>query len=276
MSNQSFLEQVAVNALGGILVALVAAVLALVFAVKFTEGRERRAAVRARDEVAAEEFYRAYGRLFAAWKEWDDFLGKRLTQSTRREDRAPFLNRVAEAEGMLESFLVRLTVERSLSEVDRDRLWCFRRGYKQVRYSVREGERVGWRRTPGAGAEPAEGYREYVVFKRLSVVVAAMIAGGPAAPTGDGAGAEMGLSARLKATWGAWLGWMRPVHDDHPTVHEAAANLECVTGRSEPIRARYGVEPRPEGTKHERDSLWYVIGDLITQAASDRPATHTR
>jgi hypothetical protein len=69
-----------------------------------------------------------------------------------------------------------------LSEVDRDLLWCFRRGYKQVRYSVREGERVGWRRTPGEGAEPAEGYREYVAFKRLSVEVAAMIAGGPHRP----------------------------------------------------------------------------------------------
>jgi hypothetical protein len=67
------LEQVAVNALGGILVAIVPAVLALVLAIKFTEGRERRAAVRARDEAAAEEFYRAYGGLFAAWKEWDDF-----------------------------------------------------------------------------------------------------------------------------------------------------------------------------------------------------------
>ena len=263
MSDQSFLEQVAVNALGGFLAAAFAAVLALFLAIRFTERRERRAALRARDEAAAEEFYRAYGGLFAAWKAWDDFLGKKPKEKPGREVRAPFLSRVAETEGMLESFLVRLTVERSLCECDRDRLWCFRRGYKQVRYRVRDGVPVGWRRSPGDGVEPAEGHPQYVVFKHLSVAVAAMIAGAPVPPT-----AEKGLAARLKAAWRALREWVRPVDVARPEVHEAAEALDYVTGVAEPIRKRYGIGSPPEDMDHEDDSLWYVVGDRITQAGA--------
>ena len=61
-----------------------------------------------------------------------------------------------------------------------------------------------------------------------------------------------------------------------PTVQEVAANLEYVTGSSRPIRERYGIEQRPKGVKHERDSLWCAVGDRIIQATSQETGALAR
>jgi hypothetical protein len=83
------------------------------------------------------------------------------------------LNRVADAEGALESLLIRLTQERHLEQPDLDRLWCFRAGYKQLRYSRRNDKPLEWWRSTTAGH--SEGASHYLAFKRLAVGVAALL-----------------------------------------------------------------------------------------------------
>ena len=100
---------------------------------------------------------------------------------------------VAKAEGALESFLVTLVVEHHLEPPDLKALWCFRTGYKQLRYSVREDRPLrSWRTSE-------EGFRQYQAFKGLATYVAAL----------------------LVRTQG---------RRDRPTDEEALGNLNFVTG----------------------------------------------
>src|SRR4051812_34171073 len=121
------------TAVAGVITALFAGWLAQRVAREYTDRAEERKAIRERDESAAAEFYIAYGRFFAAWKSSDDYLDSRSRprSTVSPADRLASLSRVADAEGLLESFLVRLTLDRPLDETDRDRLWCFRTAYKQ-------------------------------------------------------------------------------------------------------------------------------------------------
>jgi hypothetical protein len=168
-----FWETVLANLIPAIFAAALAAGFAYWFARRYTRRWDETRARRERDAAAAAEFYRAYGAFFAAWKSWDGYRKSVRTRKTKPGDRIPFLNRVADAEGALESFLIRLTQERNLEQHDLDRLWCFRTGYKQLRYSVRDDELLPWwRSTTGAHSE---GSRHYLAFKRLSVGVAALL-----------------------------------------------------------------------------------------------------
>jgi len=143
------------DVLAGLLVTVAAGLVAAIVAWWITRPLEDRRAQRARDEAAAEDFYRAYGGFFAAWKAWAAFKpdGDGGQRTPTNEQWMALLNQVTEAEGSLESFLVRLTLERKLSNVELTRLWCFRQGYKSLRYAVRDGHALGWRRSDATGPE---------------------------------------------------------------------------------------------------------------------------
>jgi hypothetical protein len=238
VSVQSFWDQVGVQALGGAATALVAALLAVGVAYLVTRRHERQAAQRARNETATAEFYQAYGNLFAVWKQWDA-----LTNKGRREaqaaDQAEFLARVSDAEGQLESFLIRLTLERDFDE-DGDplvALWCFRRAYKVVRYSVRRNRRVPWFRAPGdQPPERKAGHLHYKMFKRLTVEIAAMIV-----DAGEGG---------------------------RPAPEKAAANFNRVTSTSSWVRRRHTLPERPKDVPYEDDDLWFRVASLQFEEAA--------
>jgi hypothetical protein len=198
----------------GVITAITAALLAVAVAKWYTARREREL----RDETATQEFYRAYGAFFGAWKAWDDVSGRATLESG---DHAQYLTRVAEAEGMLESFLLRLTLDRTVGTTDLHRLWCFRRGYKEVWYCVRRRECVPWRRTKPPEGESDIGYRKYTAFKQLTAAVAGMIAERP--------------RPHRSWRWHRWRWLLRA--KPHSTRHSARQHLENegpeATGREE-------------------------------------------
>ena len=80
--------------------------------------------------------------------------------------------RAADAEGLLESFVVRLCVDRPLSRPQLDRLWCFRRAYRELRYAVREDRPLDWRRADSKRKNNPRrriAVRTYRAFKGLTV-----------------------------------------------------------------------------------------------------------
>jgi hypothetical protein len=256
MSEQGFWEQVGVQALGGAATAVVAALLAILVAYLITRRYEQQAAQRARDAAGAEEFYRAYGNLFAVWKEWDAHTDKG-SREAQPADQAAFLARVADAEGQLESFLVRLTLERDL-DVDGEEvvvLWCFRRGCKVVRYSVRRNKRVPWFRAPGDDPpERAAGHLHYKMFKRLTVAVAEMIADAPGS-----------LAGRRGWPWRRRVGRRR----GRPEPAKAADSLNMVTSTSSWVRRRYELGKRPKDQNHQDDDLWFRVGARLFPEAAE-------
>jgi hypothetical protein len=162
----------------GVIVAAVAVLGALGIAMWVTRKYEERRTRLARNGAAAEEFYRAYGMFFGAWKTYAVY--RRDTGSDAlhldEEQWVSMLREVTIAEGTLESFLVRLTLEQPLSDEALLRLWCFRTAYKQLRYAVRQRLPLGWRRTDGSDPAQHAGYRQYQAFKLLASDVAALIA----------------------------------------------------------------------------------------------------
>jgi hypothetical protein len=163
--------------LAGALVALFTGVVALALARFFTQRWEEAAARRRAAEATVAEFYRAYGAVFAAWKAWDDDVGKDKNKPAVEMSETEHLNhltRAADAEGAFESFLVRLALQRDLAPNDLERLQCFRSAYKQLRYKVRDRKPLPWWRT--STKQRADGFRDYNAFKRLSVGIAFMLA----------------------------------------------------------------------------------------------------
>jgi hypothetical protein len=240
-----FVERFVATALGGMVAAVFAAGLGIWIARRFTARHEERSAQRQRAEAAAEDFYSAYGSFFAAWKSWNDYRGlsieKERPDMVTPEDRRTFLARASDAEGKFETFLIWLTVERQLSPTDLDRLWCFRRGYKQLRFRVRDDRRLGWTRR-----EEGDPGKQYDAFKGLTVSVAAMIARPAAAQ-----------SSRPKGPWSRGSA-------DHREAHDARNNLRFVTGPSEAIRMDYRDSlPAALAEKGRGNELWYVLPELI-------------
>ena len=244
----------------GACIAAFTALIALAIALLVTDRRDRSRARRERDEAAAAEFYRAYGSFFAVWKSWNDFREpeklaeppdcRRGTAPPGGDERLGFLTRVAEAEGLLESFLVRLTLEHRLSQPELDRLWCFRRGYKQLRYAVVSGEPLNWFRTDSRDdACQRVRFRSYRAFKSLAASTAELL-------------------IRDGAASGA------------PVPMSALERLEYVTGSSDPLKRRYVAETDAFGAELRRQGLelrgrvwrWVAIAERLR----DREAARRR
>jgi len=167
--------------LAGVAVALVAGLIALVVAKWITGPLEETRSRAAQNAAAAGDFYQAYGGFFAAWKGWAAFKsdagGGQRTPTN--EQWIALLARVTDAEGALESFLMRFSLERPLTEVDVARLWCFRQGYKELRHAVRDGRALGWRRSDDTEPHQHGMYMTYSTFKRLALDVATLLTAPP-------------------------------------------------------------------------------------------------
>jgi hypothetical protein len=230
----SLLEEIGVAAFAVALTAVAGVIITYLF----TERRAKAASRRERGEAAAAEFYRAYGTFFAVWKSWDDLGARRASKDGAEQ--LEFLRRVADAEGLLESFLVRLTLEHELSKPDLDRLWCFRRGYKQLRYSIRDRRRLGWRRTDRRDPAGHEEHLAYRAFKGLAVTTATLLLDE--------------RSAAAKA----------------PTTATARERLAYVTGSSRPLRrcfrgvlAARSAERKRQGLDDSSGWEWIAIAEHL-------------
>jgi hypothetical protein len=130
------------------------------------------------DLVALGVFYDIYGQFFAIWKLWSNALASLLDDDDFRRS---LLDRAAEIEGKLESLLVRLASERTLSIRDCTLLGCFRQAVQTLRESIREKEPLRSRIIQPGGQEvismPWHGSdaQPYLAFKALAAFAADLL-----------------------------------------------------------------------------------------------------
>lgn len=121
-----------------------------------------------RSASAEREFLDLYGEFFALWKLWNYFTRDIGPDKLAGLSRAALLDRACQAEGRLESIIVRLASSRPLSTPDIEKLAQFRQLYQQIRATIRDNEALAW---------DSSEHPDYVRFKTLAPDVAAIIVG---------------------------------------------------------------------------------------------------
>jgi hypothetical protein len=139
------------------------------------------------DLAAAERFASLYGEFFATWKVWNSHVRERdtLPPADRARVHADILSRATTAEAGVESTLVRLAAQRDLHATVVEDLGRFRQGYQALREVIRSEEPLDWFYSD---------HPEYKTFKRLAIVIAALIDSGKAK-----------VPARIEKRTKAWL-----------------------------------------------------------------------
>jgi len=120
------------------------------------------------DLATARDFHALYGEFFAIWKLWNYYVRDVGAEALKGASRWNLLDRACEAEGKLESTLVRLACERSLRDNDIEVLGRFRQLYQQLREAIRDNKPLKW--------DYSE-HPDYVAFKTLAPQVALLIVG---------------------------------------------------------------------------------------------------
>ena len=120
-----------------------------------------------------------YGQFFAAWKAWEHFKrrdGDDAGGSSYEKGWRELLTLASEAEGAYESLIIRVSLERSLTDNDRRAMWALRFALKQLRYAIRNDQLLDWWRSDGPPASArAAGFRDYQAFKSLVLRVASIL-----------------------------------------------------------------------------------------------------
>jgi hypothetical protein len=117
---------------------------------------------------AARDFHALYGEFFALWKLWNYYVRDLGAEALPGASRWQLLDRACGSEAKLESTLVRLASERSLTKKDVETLGRFRQRFQQLRESIRDNVPLEWDHSE---------HSDYVEFKTLAPQVAALIIG---------------------------------------------------------------------------------------------------
>ncbi|MEE6297188.1 hypothetical protein [Georgenia wangjunii] len=239
----SYLPDVVVQALPGLVVAIVAAVLAWLLGHRYSARRAMLAAAQARGLAAAEELYRAYGQFFAVWKAWafhTDATSGSPRGPVTPERRSELVAQAGEVESLYEAFLVRVTSERRLNGDELAALWALRFAFKQLRYAITQDLPLEWWREGHLHTRP-EGAREYDAMKCLMVVVSRFTA------------------ARKRGR-------------QAPSSAQAQEQLATVTGAGEDLLARAEFETRlaqpsarevPSARRGRSGWQWVVVAEHV-------------
>ncbi|MBF0368176.1 MAG: hypothetical protein HQL52_01860 [Magnetococcales bacterium] len=118
------------------------------------------------DLTTARDFHLLYGEFFAIWKLWNYLIRDVGPSELPELSRCDLLTRICESEGRLESTLVRIACERSLTNSDIEVLGKFRQLYQQLRQSIRDRKPLKW---------DSSEHPDYVAFKTLAPKVASLI-----------------------------------------------------------------------------------------------------
>ncbi len=175
------------SVVSGSVVAVVVAAIAWFGTGSLVRRHEERRARHQRDLAAAEELYAVYGAFFSVWKSWEFVRGRAdpPAQPVADDVRRELLDGAAECEGRYESLLVRMTLERRLSEEQRRVLWALRFGTKELRMAIREDRPLGWWRTDDPQHPKVHaGFRKYIAFKHLTTAAAGILVDDPAGDHG--------------------------------------------------------------------------------------------
>ncbi|MEU9887911.1 hypothetical protein [Sphaerisporangium sp. NPDC051011] len=122
-----------IKAIPSLVVALLTLAVGWVVGNRLTAKWDERKKRRELDLQALGAFYAAYGKFTAIWRLWD---GGRSEPPSGEDFRREVLEQAARVEGELESLLVRITAERTLSDRDCTLLGCFRQGFQSLRRSI--------------------------------------------------------------------------------------------------------------------------------------------
>jgi hypothetical protein len=120
------------------------------------------------DLSAVEQFRNLYGEFLTVYRLWlttlkDDTKDDSLKETTRWD----LLKRASDAEGKVESLLMKLAIERRLTPENTEVLGKFRQGYQSLREFIQDGNSHSW---------GSSNYRDtYETFKSLSCQAGAMI-----------------------------------------------------------------------------------------------------
>jgi len=120
------------------------------------------------DLDAARDFHGLYGEFFALWKLWNYYVRDLGAEALPGASRWQLLDRACASEAKLESTLVRLASEKSLTGKDIDTLGRFRQRYQQLRESIRDNVPLEWDHSE---------HPDYMEFKALAPQVVAIIVG---------------------------------------------------------------------------------------------------
>ena len=133
------------------------------------------------DRSAARDFQLLYGEFFALWKMWNFVHRMPEADDSRNSSRWEVLKRAADAEGKLESLLVRLSCDPELEDNEIEALGIFRQLYQTLRKCIRDNIVLSW---------TSSEHPDYVQFKRLAARIALLILRDPRLKT------DAGLAAR--------------------------------------------------------------------------------
>jgi hypothetical protein len=162
---------------------------------------------REQDLAALDRFYGLYGEFFAVWKEWSTARPRTGEKYIQPPEAVAWslLQRASAVEGGFEALLVKLSLERNLDEPQLETLARFRQSYQSLRESIRTGQRLEWRGSPGQGDASAQ----YLAFKHLAADFAQLLAdqrtGPPAKPGAAGATLEAATKVESRNSW-----WVLP------------------------------------------------------------------
>jgi len=161
MTLSRFIELAAGPATGAALAAILAWVVGQRISARWSVWQKRRES----SLVAVSEFGRLYGEFFSIWKLWNYSLHDDV--ETPKDVQWHLLERAASAEAAVESLLVRLTCQTSMTSREVETAGKFRQAYQQLRQVIRDGDKLDWSR---------HDHPEYVAFKRLAVAFALLLA----------------------------------------------------------------------------------------------------
>lgn len=198
------------HVLSGLVVALLAALLATFITSRIVDGRARDKALRDNDQETARHLYRLAGMLFEAWKLWD-FHSRSPKAPYDDEQWSDMIGRAAKAEGECESLVMRIALEHNLEPQRVEALWCLRNSFKQLRYSIREREPLLWW---ASDIHPDDGYRYYKAYKAVLSEV----------------GLSLSESDPPKQRWRRWF--RLPASPEEPSGRRQA--LETITNHATP------------------------------------------
>lgn len=111
--------------------------------------------VRELDVAALQEFYDLYGGFYSLWKRWN-FAQRRPGAGNGGE----LLDEAASLVGKLESLLIRICAQRSLTRQEVQTLGSFRQAYSSLRDAMKDGHPLQW---------SSSDHPDYVRFKSFAV-----------------------------------------------------------------------------------------------------------
>jgi hypothetical protein len=179
MSNS--LGSAIIDAVPALFIAVVTVLLGAVVGGRITTRWELAKKRREIDLAAADTFYNLHGEFYGLWRQWAAALGNRFSTLDRQSHRFALFARACDAQARVEALVVKLAVERVLSDDERALLGCYRQAYRTLMRCLEAD------RTVGVGIRDERGHivdfddwtaadvASYQAFKELTAAVGAIV-----------------------------------------------------------------------------------------------------